>query len=611
MKHFWGLKLLVIFCIFLLPALHVQASSLVEIEVLKDTNATLGINEVMKESFKPSGHTLARGYSQSAFWLRLTIAPSNEQRLLRVRPPYLDDLALYLPDPNHKNEWVVLHNGDRVALHHRTLLGASLSFPLPPSDETQTLYLRLKTDSSSLLNVQVLNLTDFQQSEFRTMLIQLSLVGAMLGLLIWAALDYVVSKQSVVGLFLLMQLAQIAYVLALGGYLPILAPWMVWPDSGTSVIVMLTVAITLLFHRLLIDEFEPNRWALQLLNIMIGICLGAIILLMIGQSQLGLKLTSAMVVLFIPVLIWLAVSAKRNRLPGLWVLRLTYFALATVLFFVMAPIFGVWVSFDLYLWATTTQGLITGLIMAAFLFRRSIAIRRQSLLDQLELARYQENLNIAKKSATDQRQFLDMLAHELKTPLGVIQLTLDAVALSDKQQRRLQRSLETMSAVIDRCRLSLQLDEGRLRAKFEQVDIVGEVENLVLACKEPDRIGLEIEGSNIISTDRELFVVILQNLLDNAIKYSVKDSLVTVSMRNVQREERTGVIVSVHNFVDKLPVEQPDQLFQKYFRGSNALAQTGSGLGLHLSKQLAHIIHGEIWVELGSNDICFYLWTPN
>jgi len=59
------------------------------------------------------------------------------------------------------------------------------------------------------------------------------------------------------------------------------------------------------------------------------------------------------------------------------------------------------------------------------------------------------------------------------------------------------------------------------------------------------------------------------------------------------------------------PVQRAEQLFEKYFRGSNARGLTGSGLGLHLSKQLAQIIYGQLWVELSPNDIRFCLWTPN
>jgi len=603
---------LVFFCFLLVLAAPVQASlPLVAVGVLEDHTATLGINEVVQQDFEPSSATLARGYSQSAFWVKLTIAPSNEQRLLRIRPPYLDHVTFYRSDPLQPGGWVVLQNGDRVALNDRTIWGTSLSFPLPVSTQDETIFLRLKTESSSLMNIEVMTLPAFQRSEFRTMLWQLLLMSAMLGLLIWAALDYAVSKQTIVGVFLLVQVAQIGYVFALGGYLPILSPSDVGADLVASFIVVIAVIVTLLFHRILIDEFEPNRWALWVLNLLIVACLVALVLLLLGDTQNGMRITSMSVVLLIPLLLWLAITATRNRLPGLVTLRVTYFALAGVLFFVMAPIFGVWVSFDLYLWATTTQGLITGLIMAAFLFRRSIHLRRQSLLDQLELARYQEKLVVEQRTAADQRQFLDMLAHELKTPLGVIQLTLDSVDLSAQQQKRLQRSLETMSAVIDRCRLSLQLDEGRLQPKFEQVDIVNEVENLVLACKEPDRIGLEVDDPHALQTDRELFVVILQNLLDNALKYSTPDSLVTVSVQACDRDGRAGVIVCVHNAVLRPPVQRAEQLFEKYFRGSNAGGLTGSGLGLHLSKQLAQIIYGQLWVELGPNDIRFCLWTPN
>jgi hypothetical protein len=76
---------LVFFCCLLVLAAPVQASSpLVEVGVLEDHTATLDIHEVVQQDFEPSSATLARGYSQSAYWVKLTIAPSNEQRLLRI-----------------------------------------------------------------------------------------------------------------------------------------------------------------------------------------------------------------------------------------------------------------------------------------------------------------------------------------------------------------------------------------------------------------------------------------------------------------------------------------------------------------------------------------------
>jgi len=590
-------------------------AGILQAQVLEDPDADLSFGQVIQGefpgSFEPMGDTLARGYTSSAFWVKLVVAAHEQRLYLRVRPPYLDHVTLYRPDPAQPSGWAVLQNGDRVAMKDRRVWGVSLLFMLPPSDSDQTLYLRLQTQSTSLMNFDVLTLPEFQQQEFHTMLLQLLLVAVMFGILIWAALDYVVNRQRIVGVFLLVQVAQMGYVLALGGYLPLMFTNPSMADAMTSVLVVVTVMITLLFHRMLVAEFEPSKSALWVLNLMIAATAFALSAVLFGQLQIGLPLNGYVVLLFIPVLLWLAFSATRERLPGLLALRLAYVALAVVLCFVMAPVFGFWVSLDVYVWTTTTQGLLTGLIMAAFLFRRSMATQAQFVQDQLQLARVQEKLASEQQRAADQRQFLDMLAHELKTPLGVIQLTLDAVQLPMVQQQRLHRSLDTMSAVIDRCRLSLQLDEGRLEPKLEAIDISAAVHDLVLTCKDPDRVEFAGDGPGFAHTDRQLFLVILHNLLDNAVKYSPAGSIVTVSTRACEERSRRGICVTVENRFIRRPAATSETLFEKYFRGINATGQTGSGLGLHLSRRLTTIINGHLWAELGSDDIKLCLWIPN
>lgn len=593
----------------------VSQAGILSAGVLEERGAELTIDEVVSDrlaaAFVPMGDTLARGYTSDVFWLKLEVAAHQERQYLRVRPPYLDYVTLYRQDPDNHTRWLAFENGDRVPMSQRRVWGVSLLFELPPADSAQTVYLRLQTQSSSLMNVEVLSLPEFQQQEFHTMLLQLVLVAVMLGLFIWAGFDYIVNRQGIVGVFLLVQIAQVGYVLAVGGYLPMIVSSAGLADQLTSMLVALAVAITLVFHRLLLVEFEPNRLALSLLNLMIAVSLVSVASVLAGELQLGLPLTSSLVVVLIPMLLWLAYSAKRNQLPGLTALRVTYTALALVLLFVMAPIFGIWVSFDLYVWATTTQGLLTGLVMAAFLFQRSLAIQRQYVDDQLQLARVQEKLHAEQLLAADQRQFLDMLAHELKTPLGVIQLTLDSVQMSGVQQQRLHRSLDTMSAVIDRCRLSLQLDEGRLTPKLESVDIATALEDLVLTSKEPERIVFKQEGPMTTRTDQQLFLVILHNLLDNAIKYSPSDTQVIVTTRACEQNAQPGICVTVYNKFTRRPAVDAETLFDKYFRGINATGLTGSGLGLHLSRRLATIINGHLWAELGSDDITLSLWIPN
>jgi len=604
----WILSILMVWFMAWVPSTEAR---ILHASVFEDPSAAMTIDQVTQASFVPMGDTLARGYTPSAFWVKLVVAAHDGPQYLRVRPPYLDHVTLYRPDETRPKDWLTFENGDRVPMQDRQVWGVSLLFELPPTDSEQTLYLRVQTKSSNLMNVDVMTLVEFQQQEFHTMLLQLLVIAVMLGILIWATLDFVLSRQRIVGVFLLVQAFQMGYVLAVGGYLPLMFSTATVADQMTSVLVGLTVTITLVFHRLLVAEFEPSKWALRVLNTMIALSIIAFVAILFGQFQFGLPLSSYIVLFLMPVLIWLAFSAKRDCLPGLVALRITYVALAGVLFFVMAPIFGIWVSFDLYIWATTTQGSLTGLIMAAFLFRRSSAIQKRFVADQLQLARVQENLVAQQQLAADQRQFLDMLAHELKTPLGVMQLTLDSVTLSEGQQKRLHRSLDTMSAVIDRCRLSLQLDEGRLTPKLEAVEVSGTVQDLVLTCKEPERVVLVGRGPFNVQTDRQLFLVIVHNLLDNAMKYSPQDTPVTVTTQAHEYKGCHGVRLTVHNRVTSLPAEHADTLFEKYFRGNNATGQTGSGLGLHLSQRLAVIINGHLSAELGQNDIKVCLWLPS
>lgn len=606
--HRWILLILLIWFTAWVPSTEAR---ILHASVFEDPSADMTIDQVTHASFMPMGDTLARGYTPSTFWVKLVLAAHDGPQYLRARPPFLDHVTLYRPDETHPAGWLTFENGDRVPMQDRRIWGVSLLFELPPTESEQTVYLRLQTQSTNLMNVDVLTLTEFQQQAFHTMLLQLLVIAVMLGILIWATLDFVLNRQRIVGVFLLVQAVQMGYVLAVGGYLPLIFFTATVADHMTSILVGLTVSITLVFHRLLVAEFEPSKWALRMLNTMIALSIIAFVATLFGQFQFGLPLSSYIVLFLMPVLLWLAFSAKRNHLPGLVALRITYVALAGVLFFVMAPIFGIWVSFDLYMWATTTQGLLTGLIMAAFLFRRSIAIQRQNVSNQLHLARVQENLAVQQQLAADQRQFLDMMAHELKTPLGVIQLVLETVTLPEGQQKRLHRSLDTMSAVIDRCRLSLQLDEGHLTPKFEAIEVSGELQDFVSTCKEPDRVVLVGRGPFNVQTDQQLFLVIVHNLLDNAVKYSPQDTTVTVTTQAHEYKGCQGVRLTVHNRVTIAPAERSETLFEKYFRGSNAKGQTGSGLGLHLSQRLAVIISGHLWAELGQKDIKVCLWLPS
>lgn len=578
--------------------------------VYEDLSGQVTLSKVMHMAFEPAATTIARGYSGSAFWLRIVIAPHRQAQFLRVRPSYLDDVSLYVSVDSSGADWHVMNSGDRVPMFDRPVWTTSLMFPIAASSSSQTVYLRLKTTSSSLLNISLLGDRAVHQQELLTALGQILTIAIMAALLIWAAIDYWVGRQRVVGIFVFVQISQIAFVLAISGFMPLMWPRMPYADLLTSLIVATTILVTLLFHRVLVQEFAPSRLAILGMNALVTSAFLAILLVVAGQAQVAMKIGSLSVLLLIPMLLWLAISAKRDVLPGLTTLRVTYGCLAVILAFVMLPILGFSVSFDFYVWATSIQGLLSGLVMAAFLFKRSLAFRRQQLNSRIELAQVQQNLRTEQQRVEDQRQFLDMLAHELKTPLGVIRLTLESVELTDTKQRRLNRSLQTMSALIDRCRLSLQMEEGKLQPHMEVVEVQQEVMDSIHLFDDASRVTVTFAQGTEIQTDRQLLSVIIHNLIDNALKYALANSPVDVSCHRCVVAGHDGVEMVVANQIEAKPAPDAEQLFQKYFRGKGSTGVTGSGLGLSLARGLAKILGGELDAQFDGDRLEVRLWLP-
>ena len=89
----------------------VAQAGILQAQVLEDTGADLSFGQVVQGefpgSFEPMGDTLARGYTSSAFWVKLVVAAHEQRLYLRVRPPYLDHVTLYRPDPAQPSGWTV------------------------------------------------------------------------------------------------------------------------------------------------------------------------------------------------------------------------------------------------------------------------------------------------------------------------------------------------------------------------------------------------------------------------------------------------------------------------------------------------------------------------
>ena len=101
----------------------------------------------------------------------------------------------------------------------------------------------------------------------------------------------------------------------------------------------------------------------------------------------------------------------------------------------------------------------------------------------------------------------------------------------------------------------------------------------------------------------------IQNLIDNAIKYSQENSKIEISLIS----NENNIEFKIKDFGMGIPSNQQDKIFTKFFRGDNAtkLREIGSGLGLFLCKNIIDAHGGKIWFESKENlETSFYFTLP-
>ena len=207
------------------------------------------------------------------------------------------------------------------------------------------------------------------------------------------------------------------------------------------------------------------------------------------------------------------------------------------------------------------------------------------------------------------RDFISNLSHELRTPVSVIRAnseTLIDSALDDKKQAKIfakailhnaERLTDMVSSLLDLSRI----EYGELKLNFEEIDLNRFFKKFIqsimsLSKKKNIDIKYLPNHKGSISADFQAIERIMNNLVDNAIKYSEKGSEITISTSN---EGKDYIKVAVEDNGEGISPEDQDQIFSRFFRTASARAtdNQGSGLGLAIVKHLVNNLNGEVGLE--------------
>lgn len=214
----------------------------------------------------------------------------------------------------------------------------------------------------------------------------------------------------------------------------------------------------------------------------------------------------------------------------------------------------------------------------------------------------------------ERRQFVSNVSHELRTPLTSVKSYVDALqegAIDDPEVARnflavaQDETTRMIHMINDLLELS-RMDSGTMKLETEYVN-VGELFNYILNRfdmiiandDKPEKyytIKREIPKVQIwVELDTSKFTQVIDNIMNNAIKYSPDGGVVTARMIDNQKE----VVLSITDQGLGIPKKDLGHIFDRFFRVDKARsrAQGGTGLGLAISKEIIERFGGRIWVE--------------
>ena len=206
-------------------------------------------------------------------------------------------------------------------------------------------------------------------------------------------------------------------------------------------------------------------------------------------------------------------------------------------------------------------------------------------------------------------RFVSMASHECRTPLSTILSSASLIEKYEQTEQQAQRvkhikrikySVLSLNNLLDEFLSLEKLELGVMSVHFTDVDVKTYVSNILEELEGISKIGQNIhyfhQGKAIAILEKQILRNVLLNLLSNAIKYSESD----IELHTLVNDDLVEVRVS-----DKgigIPEKEQNNLFQRFFRASNALNAQGTGLGLNIVKKYLELIHGNITFTSKQNE---------
>jgi signal transduction histidine kinase len=230
---------------------------------------------------------------------------------------------------------------------------------------------------------------------------------------------------------------------------------------------------------------------------------------------------------------------------------------------------------------------------------------------QDEIEKLKKENEVLKQTNENKADIISITSHQLRTSLSALKWILkmlideDVGKLTTEQNELIQKAFnsnERMLVLVNDLLTLSHTDDISITYSFKKIDILQLIEQTLFDFYgETNKKGIELiflkpEGSlPLLNCDEAMIRVVVQNLVENSIKYSNQNGKVFISLKQLEN----NIQISVYD--TGIGINEPDRpsIFKKFYRAPNAIEKDtiGSGLGLFTTKNIVEKHNGKIWFE--------------
>nr|WP_283243704.1 HAMP domain-containing sensor histidine kinase [Feifania hominis] len=255
-------------------------------------------------------------------------------------------------------------------------------------------------------------------------------------------------------------------------------------------------------------------------------------------------------------------------------------------------------------------------------FNTRVAVRGSDEIAELAVAF--NNMATSLASLEELRTgFIANVSHDLRTPMttisGFIDGILDGTIPREDESHYLtvvSNEIKRLSKLVHTLLELSKIESGQIEYHPVRFDICESMRKLLLSFEQSinnKRLQVELslcEERFEVVADEDAIARVMYNLIDNAIKFSYPDGVLTLSITRGDKNDR-NVYVSVKNTGVGIPESDLPYVFERFYKSdkSRGLDKTGSGLGLYIVKSIIDRHGGRITVKSVQNEFCEFVFS--